>query len=180
MKLITDWITAIDSITKKFKRSFDNFTEEEMNYKPKENSWSVSQNIAHIILLNSSYFEHFEEIQSGNHTLPAFENMETFAQDSLLALMPYTSSDSLKQTKTWDIWQPPSGFIRKNILLDFEESQREFKKHITGFSNLSLASTFIKYPGHADFIFKLEDCINFLIEHENRHWNQAVNIGRCF
>lgn len=178
MKTIIDWITEIDLITEKFKRSFYDFTEEEMNYKPKENSWSVSQNIAHIILLNSSYFEHFIEIQSGNHALPTVESMETLAQDSLLTLIPYTSSNSLERTNTWDMWQPSSNFIRKNILLDFEKSQFEFKKHIESFDHLPLANTFIKYPGHLDLIFMLDDCINFLIEHENRHWNQAVKIGR--
>ena len=178
MKMIIDWITEIDLITEKFQRSFNHFTEEEMNYKPKENSWSVGQNIAHIILLNSSYFNHFIEIQNGNHALPVVENIETLAQDSLLALTPYTSSNNLKPADTWDMWQPPSGFIGKNILHDFEESQLEFKKHIEGFDDLPLTNTFIKYPGHADFIFKLDDCISFLIEHENRHWNQAVKIGR--
>ena len=178
MKRITDWIAAIDLITGKFKRSFHDFTVGELNYKPNEKSWSVGQNIAHIILLNSSYFEHFIEIQNGIHALPALENMETLAQDSLRAIMPYTSSNNFKHTNTWDIWQPLNGLTKESVLHDFEESQLEFKKHIESFEGFPLTGTFIKYPGHADFIFKLDDCINFLIEHESRHWNQAAKIGR--
>ena len=177
MKTIVDWITEIDLITERFKKSFYDFTEEEMNHKPNENAWSVGQNIAHIILLNRSYFEHFKELRNGNHLLPEHENMETLAQESLLALTPYTSSSSLTQGDTWDIWKPPS-FITKKIFSDFEESQLEFKQHIEGLEAFPLANTFIKYPGRFNFIFKLDDCFNFLIDHEIRHWKQAVNIGR--
>lgn len=36
MKMIIDWITEIDLVTEKFKRSFNDFTEEEMNDNPKK------------------------------------------------------------------------------------------------------------------------------------------------
>ena len=54
----------------------------------------------------------------------------------------------------------------------------EFKTLIENLGDLPLTNTYIKYPGHFDLIFKLDDCINFLIEHENRHWNQAIEIGQ--
>lgn len=178
MKTITDWIREIDLVTKKFKGTFSDFTHEEMNFKPEQEVWSIAQNIEHIILLNSSYFEYFNEIQHGNHSLPELENLETKAQESVIALKPFTSPQRLKRADTWDIWQPKQGSKEKNILQDFEKKQLEFKNRIKGFEKLPFSETFIKYPGHLDLLFKLDDCIEFLIAHENRHWNQVVEIGR--
>ena len=110
--------------------------------------------------------------------MPDAENLETTSQDSILALKPFTSRERIKRTNTWDIWQPTSGLIPKNIIYDFEESQLVFKKLIKGFDGTTLTKTFIKYPGHLDFILKLDDCIDLLIEHENRHLKQAVELGR--
>jgi hypothetical protein len=175
-----NYLHEIDGLTEKFKISFQNLTEEEFNYKPKLDTWSVGQNIVHIILLNSSYFKHFTEIQIGNHNLYVNENTGTLAQNSLISVQPYTSSDRSKRANTWDIWQPSSGYIKKEILRDFEKHQLDFKNHIETFNDFPVQNTFIRYPGHADLIFKLGDCINFLIDHEDRHWNQAYEIINFF
>ena len=175
-----NWSQEIDKITERFKISFQDLTEEEFNYKPKPHTWSVGQNIAHIILLNSSYFKHFSEIQSGNHNLFVIENIENLVTDSLISLLPYTNSDRLMRANTWDIWQPSPGFIGKTILQEFEEHQHDFKNHVDAFTDVLMENAFIKYPGHAALIFKLSDCINFLIDHENRHWNQANEIMNFF
>ncbi|HEX9827754.1 MAG TPA: DinB family protein [Flavobacteriaceae bacterium] len=178
MSKTVDWKTEIDLVTEKFRSNFSNFTQEEMNYKLKENDWSIAQIITHIILLNNSYFEYFKEIQNGNHTLQTHKNLDAKAESSLTMLMPFTKKDRLKRTNTWDIWEPPSVFIDRNVIQDFEESQFEFKKLIENFEASIMSDTFIKYPGHLDLVFKLDDCISFLIEHENRHLNQAFEIGR--
>ncbi|HMB62756.1 MAG TPA: DinB family protein [Eudoraea sp.] len=91
MNTIIDWITEIDLVTEKFKETFSDFTQKEMNFRPKEKVWSVAQNIEHIILLNNSYFEYFKEIQNGTHSLPELENAETKAKESLIALKPFTN-----------------------------------------------------------------------------------------
>lgn len=180
MNGIDNWKSEIDSVTKGFKQSFADSTSEEMNYKATEESWSIAQIIAHIVLLNNSYFECFKEIQEGNHNSPTHENIESTAKSALISLMPFTSRDRLKRTNTWDIWQPPSGFIHRNVIQEFGESQHEFKRLIEGFDNSAISSGFIKYPGHLDLTFRLDDCISFLIEHEHRHLNQALEVGQHY
>ncbi len=171
-----NWLQEIDIITEKYKISFQDLTPEEFNYRPKQEVWSIAQNITHVILLNSSYFKFFAEIQNGNHKIPLNENLDNLAQSSLDSLQPYANSDRLKRENTWDIWQPLSTYMNKDILRDFEKHQLDFKDHIEGFKDFSMQKTFIRYPGHANSIFKLDDCINLLIDHENRHWNQAYEI----
>ena len=173
--LRTNWTLDIDAITEKF-RDFQALSEAEFNYKTIKERWSVAQNIGHLILLNNSYFEQFEEIQNGRHELYTDEGLEELAASSLLSLQPYTSTDRSKRADTWDIWQPKASYLKSALLQEFISSQQIFKHHIIAFEKIPTDQTFVKYPGHSNLIFKLDDCINFLIDHEKRHWNQASEI----
>jgi uncharacterized damage-inducible protein DinB len=174
------WKLEIDKVTEKFIVSFGSLTESKLNYKPDPNVWSIAQNIAHLILLNNSYFQNFDEIKKGNHVLPSIEAMDEFVTDSLQTLRPYTREDRPKTANTWDIWQPSRENFGLEILKDFTNHQSIFKMHIEALQAFFPHPTFIKYPGEAELTFRLEDCINFLIEHENRHWTQAHEVKQYF
>ncbi len=66
------------------------------------------------------------------------------------------------------------------ILKRFTEHQAAFKNHIKGLQEFNRENTYIRYPGETDLVFRLDDCIDFLIEHENRHWVQANEVKNNF
>jgi len=51
-----DWNQHIDDITQKFIESFGELSSEQMNWKPDPNTWSIAQNIDHLIVINTYYF----------------------------------------------------------------------------------------------------------------------------
>lgn len=171
----THWKSKIDILTEKFVERFGALTITQLNHKHDRNVWSVAQNIAHLILLNSSYFRHFDEIKKGNHVLPS-GSLEQQTAESLRIIHPYTSSDRLKRAGTWTIWQPADEIFELRILSDFTDHQSVFKNHIVELQEFYSQPTYIKYPGETELVFRLEDCIDFLIEHENRHWIQAYEV----
>lgn len=174
--MIERWNKEIDKVTERFIKSFGSFTESQLNYKPDLNVWSSAQNISHLILLNNSYFQSFDEIKKGKHVLPPIDAMEDYVINCLRELRQYTRDDRTKRVNTWNKWQPFRDAIGLNILEDFANHQAVFKIHIQELWPFFLRPTFIKYPGESTLAFKLEDCINFLIEHENRHWKQAYEV----
>lgn len=174
------WEKEIDTVTEKFINSFGMLTESQLNYKPYPMVWSVAQNISHLILLNNSYFLNFDEIKKGEHVLLPNEEMEQHATNSLQILHPYTSEARPKRANTWNMWQPPQENFDLKILKDFTNHQSVFISHIKSLRAFFLQPTFIKYPGETALAFRLEDCIDFLIEHENRHWTQAHEVKHYF
>jgi hypothetical protein len=46
------WTDQIDSITSDFKHSFGTLTIKELNWKPNQNTWSIGQNLDHLIVIN--------------------------------------------------------------------------------------------------------------------------------
>ena len=174
------WGKEIDEITEKFEESFGTLTHSQLNYKRNPNIWSIAQNIAHLILLNNSYFQNFEEIEKGNHVLPSINATDLFVADSLEAIRPYTREERPKKANTWDIWQPSNEKYSSKILKHFTHHQSDFKIHLKKLESFFLSTTFIKYPGETALYFQLEDCIDFLIEHEKRHWIQASEVKTDF
>src|SRR5205814_5981790 len=168
----------IDRITEKFITSFGSLDESQLNWKPDTNVWSIAQNIAHLIQLNSSYFKNFDEIKSGNHIIPEIDTLQPFAIRSLQTLKPYTNIDRIERANTWSMWQPAREEFGLKVLTEFTNHQLDFKNHIEELQIFLTRETFIKYPGETELIFRLEDCIDFLILHENRHWVQAEEVKK--
>lgn len=54
--LISAWKSEIKNITIDYKDAFGKLSAEELNWKPDFNTWSIAQNIDHVIKINESYF----------------------------------------------------------------------------------------------------------------------------
>jgi len=178
--LIEQWNNDIEGVTEIFMSSFESLSRSQLNWKPDKNKWSIAQNISHLLQLNNSYFLNFEEIKKGTHEISRGAKLQSIAARSLQTLQPYTSTERITKANTWSIWQPPDEEFEVTILADFTNHQSQFKRHIEELKPFLNGESFIKYPGEAELIFKLEDCINFLIEHEHRHWLQAEETKRAF
>lgn len=79
-----DWNIEIDKITEKFIQNFGLLSELQLNYKHNPDVWSIAQNIVHLILVNNAYFQYFDEIQKGRHSLPYVNNIEQFVTESYM------------------------------------------------------------------------------------------------
>jgi hypothetical protein len=170
---IKGWENEIDKITAHFVNSFASQSLSALNYKPDPKRWSIAQNVTHIMLLNSSYFRIFDEIIIGKHVLPPSDTLDQVARDSLNIIRPYTSKDRPDKANTWNIWQPSDENVDSKIWSDFIVHQSVFKNHLLELREFFAKPTYIQYPGETKLVFRLEDSIDFLIDHENRHWHQA-------
>jgi hypothetical protein len=50
------WTLQIDDTTAAFKKAFGQLSDEQLNLKPNSSTWSIGQNIEHLIAVNESYF----------------------------------------------------------------------------------------------------------------------------
>ena len=53
-----------------FVAAFDKLNEEQLNWKPHDNVWSISQNIEHIIIIIETYFPIFDAIYYNTYSKP--------------------------------------------------------------------------------------------------------------
>jgi len=119
------WTDQIDKITKDFKQSFGTLTITELNWKPNQNTWSIGQNLDHLIVINGTYHPIIKSVRAGTYRLPflaKFEFMVSFLGRTVLkAVQP----DRKKRMKTFPVWEPTKSDIEEDIWERFEQSQRD-------------------------------------------------------
>ena len=178
MDQIADWKERIDKATTMFTDRFDQLSETELNWKPNSDSWSIAQNIDHLITINSSYFNIFEDVRSGKSKVPfsgkiGFLN-NLFAKLILTAVKPETT----KKIKTFPSAEPSKSHINKDILTRFKAHQDVLKKHIELSADFLQRDTVISSPANKYIVYKLSAAFEIIVTHEFRHLNQATEVMR--
>jgi len=65
-----NWSEEIEKTTQDFIESFGGLNESQLNWKPNPQTWSIAQNIDHLLVINKTYFTIIESIRKGTHKTP--------------------------------------------------------------------------------------------------------------
>lgn len=172
------YLEKIDRNTERFTNTFGSLTADELNWKPDKNTWSIAQNMHHIIILNESYIRKIEELKSGkSHTpfLAKFDFILRFMGDSIGR---YGSPDRKERTGTFDLWKPGNEPFDRSILEEFSDHQDRFKQVVRESEGLIETGAVIRSPATSLLFFKLDKALDFIISHEERHFVQTHEVFR--
>ena len=171
-----DWIQQVDHLTIDFRNSFGGLTGEELNWKPDSKTWSIGQNIDHLIVINSTYFPALARMKAGNYQLPWTARLgflvSFFGKTVLSAVQP----DQKKKTTTFPIWEPTQSEVPADILDRFEAHQSALKEHITAARELLRQGAVISSPANRYIVYKLETAFEIIVRHEERHLIKAKEL----
>lgn len=172
-----NWIIEIDEITDKFVRKFKDLKKDELNWKPNSETWSIAQNINHLIVLNETYFSTLENLKKGKNELPFIAKIGFLSAFMGKAILKAVSPDNKSKTKTFPIWEPQKSEISEDILVEFETHQNELKKYIENSDNNLKNKTLISSPANKNIVYKLETAFDIIVTHEKRHLDQALKVN---
>lgn len=171
-----NWSEQIEKTTQNFVESFGRLSIEQLNWKPNAQTWSIAQNIDHLIVINKTYFPVIESIRKGTYKPPFLAKLgfvvSFFGKTVLKAVQP----DRKKKMKTFPIWEPAKSEIPIGILDRFKEHQSELKKMIENSRDLVEKGTIISSPANKNIVYKLEMAFEIISTHEKRHFEQSKEI----
>jgi hypothetical protein len=170
------WTNKIDEVTSSFKKAFGMLSAEQLNWKPNANTWSIGQNIDHLIVINSTYYPVIKSVKEGTYKLSFMSKMGFMVNFLGKAVLNAVQPDRKKKMKTFPIWEPTQSKIEADILNKFEKHQADLKQMITSCSDLLDKGTIISSPANRNIIYKLEMAFNIIVAHEQRHFEQAKEI----
>lgn len=170
------WISRIDEITTKFLDSFGDLSKEDLNWKPDVQTWSIAQNIDHLINLNRSYFPTFENLKKGRHDLPFIARFGFVVSFFGNMIKKSVEPDRKNKMKTFPIWEPSKSDLPKSILTDFQETQDKLKGYISDSADFIHQNMVISSPANKNIVYKLEMAYDIIVTHEERHYNQAREV----
>jgi len=170
------WLEQIDSNTQDFIKAFGNLSIKELNWKPNANTWSIAQNIDHLIVINNTYFPVIKSLRKGTYKLPFIANFGFIVSFLGKTILGAVQPDRKKKMKTFPIWEPATSDIPEGILDKFQVHQTELKRMIESASDLIDKGVIISSPANRNIVYKLESAFDIIVLHEQRHFNQAKEV----
>ncbi len=167
------WTTQIDEITNTFRTEFRELTSEQLNWKADPGTWSIAQNIDHLIVINKTYFPIVKAIRNGTYSTPWISKLEFLVNFFGKFILDSVKPDRRRKMKTFPIWQPSQSHIPANILDVFSLHQIELKEFIATSSDLLDKRTVISSPANRNIVYRLETAFDIIVTHERRHLEQA-------
>ncbi len=171
---ITLWQQQIEGITGEFKAKFDDLSPSELNRKPNAHTWSIAENIDHLITLNSTYFPILEQLQQGRYQVPLLGKLPFYVRFMGNTLLKSVDPERRKKIKTFAVWEPKNAAIAEDILQAFVAHQEDLKTAVAGAGDFIAAGTVIASPANKNIVYTLEKAFEIIIAHEKRHFNQAT------
>jgi len=171
-----EWTQQIDEITQKFTEAFGSLSNEQLNWKPDPNTWSIAQNIDHLITINETYFPITKAIRQGDYRLPftaKFGFLVRFFGDQILKA---SQPERKNKMKTFPVWEPASSKVPTGIIERFKTHQETLKKWIEDAQGLAAQGQVISSPANKYIVYKLEKAFEIIVNHERRHFNQAKEV----
>ncbi|MEX1122522.1 MAG: DinB family protein, partial [Balneolales bacterium] len=117
------WIDEIDNITGRYKQAFGNLSNEQLNWKPNEKTWSIAQIMDHIVVLNETYYPIFDALRQGRYKASFMSRFGFMVNLFGNLILKSVQPDSRKKVKTFPIWEPANSEIKGDILKRFEDHQ---------------------------------------------------------
>lgn len=170
------WLNQLNENTAAFQQHFGALTKEDLNWKPNSTSWSIGQNIDHLIVINSTYFPILEALDRGTYKTPFLAKFGFLAKFFGTFILQSSSPDRSKKIKTFPIWEPTTSNIDKDILNQFERHQDQLKEAILASEQWIRQKVVIGSPANRMIVYSLSDAYDIIVAHEQRHLEQAKEV----
>jgi hypothetical protein len=173
---IENRLISIDEITELFVQTFGNLRDAQLNFKPDSKTWSIAQNIEHLIVINATYRDIPGSVRNRTYKLPWIGKVNFFANLFGKLILQSVQPDRKRKIKTFPMWEPSYSEISNDILTRFKSAQNDLKKLIRDSDDLVAVGTVISSPASRKVVYKLETAFDIIIAHERRHFEQAKEV----
>jgi len=170
------WINELDHLSEEIKASFGNLGKETLFLKPDSKTWSIAENLEHLITVNSSYFPIFKQLID-NTFVGAFIGKFSFF-NKLFGNMIYrsVSDGGKKKIRTFPLWEPKIKEGEEHIIENFLSHQDDLKNWIKELGPYIEKGAIIHSPANKLIVYSLPKALDIIIAHERRHLDQALRI----
>jgi len=173
---IETWHNRIDKVSNAFLREFRQLTPRQLNWKPNEQTWSIAQNIDHLITINETYYPVLQSAKEGKQTLPFTSKIGFIVNYFGNSILKSVSADRKRKMTTFPIWEPSVSEIPEHILASFSTHQEDLKRVIAESEELLHKGTVITSPANKNIVYKLDTAFEIIVTHEERHFEQAREV----
>ena len=156
--------------------AFSNMSPEQLNWKPSAESWSIAQCLEHLIIADSSYFPDLKKITEGTYKMGFWEKYSPFTGLCGRLMKDRMHEKATKKMIAPEKICPVSGKINYEIIELYHKNVDLFLGYISKSKNVDLDKAIIASTILQIVTYSLRDALEFLVQHEHRHINQAERV----
>ena len=165
-------LDRIDRIGSDYRLSFGQLNQEQLNFKPDSKTWSIAQNIDHIITINTTYFAIFDGLIQGQYKTPLHGRLPFIVKFFGRFILQSVRPDRKQKIKTFPIWEPSSSDVNES-LQNLMEHHEDLKNRIRSIEPYLGKRTVINSPASRKIVYTLDKALDIICTHEERHLVQA-------
>jgi len=155
--------------------SFSYLSENQINWKPDSESWSVGECFSHLVNSNRLYLTKFEVILN---SLPSVSEKDFTYKQSIMGKMITKGVEpkNVKKVKTFKVFYPASSNFKKNIIDEYIKCCEKLIELSDEMKHLDLEKIKISSPVNILIRLNLGDPLIIIPKHDERHLNQAERV----
>ena len=176
MSRISTWKKSFEDSSRLFETAFGKLTTGELNWKPNETAWSIGQIVDHLIRINESYYPVFDELKQGRDSTPWIARIGFIPSFFGKFILASVEPSRTKKIKTFPVWTPSSGAVASDIVEQFTSHHLGFIRKLEAHEDLFGKGIVVSSPANRYVVYPLDTAIEILIQHEKRHYNQALEV----
>lgn len=151
-------------------------SEDQLNWQPAPCKWSIAQCLDHLIVTNEKYLPAFESILVGSYTHSFWQRINPFTKKMGLWLVKNISEVPERRFKAPKTFAPDNKRYTASILRDFISHQQKLIPLFAALKKLKTREIVISSPVSSLITLRLKEALMLIVQHEQRHINQANNV----
>lgn len=167
---------ALDAISREVQATFGPLSAEDLNAKTSQHSWSIAQNLHHLMVVNSSYFPTLEAVSAGRYSPPFAARFGFWARLASRMLLQSVRPDRQRRMKTLKPWEPSGEALPDNIVGLFLDHQTQLQQQLSACEKHLQQGVVIASPTNRNVVYPLETAYELIVNHEWRHLEQAKEV----
>jgi len=169
------FIFDTESVIKDFGK-FKLLSEDQINWKPSAESWSIAECVDHLIVTNKLYFNEIEK-QFAEKQIKTYYS-KTQVKHNWLSKFIIKSVDpaNIKKVKTFPVFMPSKSKYTKDVFNSFEEVQNGLVNLVSTGMNLDLNKYVMSSPAAKIIKENFCDVLEIIRLHDRRHFSQAERL----
>ena len=165
-----------ESVTADARREFNNLSAEQLNWKPSAAEWSIGQCLDHLITTNSHFFTGFDQIIKGEKKQTLWESLPLLPTLFGRFVVNATNPKTARKVKSPKAFAPASSSVDASIVGKFIDHQGEVASKLKALEKVDARKVKVTSPITKFVAFSLLDACTIMVNHEQRHLEQARRV----
>jgi hypothetical protein len=155
---------------------FGQLSSAQLNWKARPESWSIGQCLDHLITTNSTYFPVLKSIGTGGDRMGWWARISPLSNFFGDLLLRGSGPVIRKKAKSPKVFAPRNSMADPAIVQRFQQHKNDLIDLLIGADSIQHDTFKISSPAAAMITYRLDIAVQIIVEHEERHILQAVQV----